>query len=91
MIKKHLKKPARYFDDDDRHLTPLEQYPMDSSNTNEGDSPISNDGDNLFEDLFNFLKTTNMKSMTHYLPKKLVILTRKYYSTNKTRELLKRK
>ena len=27
---------------------------MDSSNTNEGDSPISNDGDNLFEDLFNF-------------------------------------
>ena len=54
--KEHLRTPAQDFEDPDYegHLTPLGDYPIGSSRTNEGDSPISNDEDNLFEDLFNF-------------------------------------
>ena len=46
--KEHLKNPARYFEDPEYegHLTPLGDYPIGSSSTN--------DEDNLFEDLFNF-------------------------------------
>jgi len=52
--KEHLRKSARHFDDDDDgHLTPLNQYPMGSSRPNEGD--------NLFEDLFNFSRDDQYK------------------------------
>ena len=90
--KKHLKKPARYFDDDDRHLTPLEQYPMDSSNTNEGDSPISNDGDNLFEDLFNFSQDDQYEIDDPLFTKEISDIDKEILlHQQKTRELLKRK
>ena len=54
--KEHLRKSAQDFEDPEYegHLTPLGDYPIGSSSTNDEDIPISNDEDNLFEDLFNF-------------------------------------